>query len=126
MSHVCCGSYPTTTYRYACRIITTRRRLGSEQRILYVRGHRPGGRYKGHYTAATLRQWAERINAWKNQGCDVYVYFDNDQKSAAPADALRLREFLGMRRLMPQPNQTGVGRRAGHASGAFFDRGPRS
>jgi uncharacterized protein YecE (DUF72 family) len=62
--------------------------------FLYVRGHGPGGRYWGHYTAATLRQWAKRINAWKKQGCDVYVYFDNDQKSAAPADALRLREFL--------------------------------
>ena len=28
------------------------------------------------------------------QGRDVYVYFDNDQKSAAPADALKLRLLL--------------------------------
>ncbi|MBP1294234.1 hypothetical protein ACVL91_003450 [Bradyrhizobium elkanii] len=28
------------------------------------------------------------------QGCDVYVYFDNDQKSAAPADAQALREMV--------------------------------
>lgn len=62
--------------------------------FLYIRGHGPSGRYKGHYTAATLRQWAKRINAWKTRGYDVYVYFDNDQKSAAPADALRLRKFL--------------------------------
>jgi uncharacterized protein YecE (DUF72 family) len=62
--------------------------------FLYIRGHGPGGRYKDHYAAASLRQWARRIKAWNRQGCDVYVYFDNDQKSAAPADALRLRQLL--------------------------------
>jgi uncharacterized protein YecE (DUF72 family) len=62
--------------------------------FVYIRGHGPGGKYKGHYTADTLRQWAKRIKGWKKQGCDIYVYFDNDQKSAAPADALRLRAFL--------------------------------
>ena len=36
--------------------------------------------------------------SWKKQGCDVYVYFDNDQKSAAPADALKLAQLLGQRR----------------------------
>jgi uncharacterized protein YecE (DUF72 family) len=60
----------------------------------YVRGHGPGGRYRGHYRRATLADWAKRIRSWKNQGCDVYVYFDNDQKSAAPADALKLRQLL--------------------------------
>jgi len=62
--------------------------------FLYIRGHGPGGRYKGHYGTAALRQWARRIKAWKKQGCDVYVYFDNDQKSAAPADALQLRQLV--------------------------------
>ena len=62
--------------------------------FLYIGAHGPGGRYKGHYTAAVLRQWAKRIESWQKQGCDIYVYFDNDQKSAAPADALRLRAFL--------------------------------
>ncbi|MBV8700735.1 DUF72 domain-containing protein [Bradyrhizobium sp.] len=62
--------------------------------FLYIRGHGPGGRYKDHYGATTLRQWASRIKAWRKQGCDVYVYFDNDQKSAAPRDALQLRRLL--------------------------------
>lgn len=62
--------------------------------FLYVRGHGPGGQYKGHYTVATLRQWAKRIKSWNKQGCDFYVFFDNDQKSAAPADALRLCELV--------------------------------
>jgi uncharacterized protein YecE (DUF72 family) len=62
--------------------------------FVYVRGHGPQGRYKGHYRAETLTEWARRIKSWKRQGCDVFVYFDNDQKSAAPADALRLRQLL--------------------------------
>ena len=32
---------------------------------------------------------------WHRQKRDVYVYFDNDQKSAAPADAAALREMIG-------------------------------
>jgi uncharacterized protein YecE (DUF72 family) len=62
--------------------------------FVYVRGHGPGGRYAGHYRAAALHDWAARIRSWNKQGCDVFVYFDNDQKSAAPADAIRLRQLL--------------------------------
>ncbi|MTV13084.1 MULTISPECIES: DUF72 domain-containing protein [Bradyrhizobium] len=63
--------------------------------FVYVRGHGPGGRYRGHYKAGELSDWAKRIRSWKRQGCDIYVYFDNDQKSAAPADAKRLCALLG-------------------------------
>jgi uncharacterized protein YecE (DUF72 family) len=63
--------------------------------FVYIRGHGPGGRYKGHYRPQTLSEWATRIRSWKKQGCDVFVYFDNDQKSAAPADALKLKQLLG-------------------------------
>ena len=62
--------------------------------FVYVRGHGPGGQYKGRYRPAQLSEWASRIRSWKKQGCDVFVYFDNDQKSAAPADALKLRRLL--------------------------------
>ena len=62
--------------------------------FVYVRGHGPSGRYYGHYTRSTLTQWGQRIKSWKRQGCDVYVYFDNDQKSAAPVDALKLKALL--------------------------------
>ena len=62
--------------------------------FVYLRGHGPGGRYKGHYTSETLTGWAKRIRSWKKQGCDTFVYFDNDQKSAAPADALKLARLL--------------------------------
>ena len=63
--------------------------------FVYVRGHGPGGHYRCHYQNDALTDWAKRIKAWKKQGCDVFVYFDNDQKSAAPADALKLRQLLG-------------------------------
>ena len=62
--------------------------------FVYLRGHGPGGRYKGHYSEKTLTEWARLIRSWKKQANDVYVYFDNDQKSAAPADALKLRQML--------------------------------
>jgi uncharacterized protein YecE (DUF72 family) len=62
--------------------------------FVYVRGHGPSGRYKGRYGADALADWAGRIKSWKKQGCDVFVYFDNDQKSGAPADALRLKSLV--------------------------------
>jgi uncharacterized protein YecE (DUF72 family) len=64
-------------------------------RHVYVRGHGPTGRYKGSYTDETLRKWARSIRTWIRDGRTVYVYFDNDQKSAAPKDARRLAAILG-------------------------------
>ena len=61
---------------------------------VYVRGHGPGGRYVGRYEEAELARWAERIRAWRTQGRDAYVYFDNDVKSAAPFDAETLKRRL--------------------------------
>jgi uncharacterized protein YecE (DUF72 family) len=59
-------------------------------RHVYVRGHGPSGRYHGSYSDRTLRHWAERVLRWQAEGREVFVYFDNDQKAAAPRDALRL------------------------------------
>jgi len=61
---------------------------------VYVRGHGPDGTYKDHYPDTALKKWARAIAAWYRQRRTVYVYFDNDQKSAAPADASRLRDIL--------------------------------
>lgn len=61
----------------------------------YVRGHGPGGRYAGRYPDAALADWAAQITAWRTQGRDVYAYFDNDVKAAAPLDALSLKSRLG-------------------------------
>jgi uncharacterized protein YecE (DUF72 family) len=64
-------------------------------RHVYVRGHGPGGRYRDNYPDRTLRSWARAIAAWQRQRRTVFVYFDNDQKSAAPLDAQRLCNLLG-------------------------------
>ena len=63
-------------------------------RWVYVRGHGPGGHYRGRYGEAALKQWASRIEAWRGEGRDVYAYFDNDIKAAAPADARQLKGLL--------------------------------
>jgi uncharacterized protein YecE (DUF72 family) len=60
--------------------------------FVYLRGHGPGGRYHGRYGKAELSRWAEAIARWRG-GRDVYAYFDNDVKSAAPFDALELKRL---------------------------------
>ncbi|WP_299174914.1 DUF72 domain-containing protein [uncultured Brevundimonas sp.] len=61
--------------------------------FVYLRGHGPGGRYHGRYGKAALEVWAEHIRRWRKDH-DVFVYFDNDIKSAAPADAQQLIDML--------------------------------
>jgi uncharacterized protein YecE (DUF72 family) len=61
--------------------------------FVYLRGHGPGGRYFGRYSRAELTRWARRIAGWRAEGRDVYAYFDNDVKSAAPLDALTLKRL---------------------------------
>jgi uncharacterized protein YecE (DUF72 family) len=57
---------------------------------VYVRGHGPGGRYHGSYEDDQLDAWAGHIRRWRAEGRAVFSYFDNDIRSAAPADAARL------------------------------------
>jgi uncharacterized protein YecE (DUF72 family) len=64
-------------------------------RHVYVRGHGPSGRYHGTYPARTLRRWADAAMRWQSEQRQVYIYFDNDQKAAAPKDARRLATMLG-------------------------------
>jgi uncharacterized protein YecE (DUF72 family) len=61
---------------------------------VYLRGHGPGGKYRDNYSDKTLDRWAEHVRKWRRQRRDVFVYFDNDQKAAAPCDAVRLMERL--------------------------------
>jgi uncharacterized protein YecE (DUF72 family) len=43
-----------------------------------------------------MKQWAATIAKWKRRRLTVYCYFDNDQKSAAPKDAKRLKALLSL------------------------------
>lgn len=75
---------------------------------VYVRGHGPGGRYHGRYPAEELARWATHIAQWRAQGLDVYAYFDNDVKSAAPFDARALLEIAGAQPYSPAGNQANL------------------
>ena len=61
---------------------------------VYVRNHGPGGRYHGSYSDQALAAWAKAFRRWRKEGRDVWCFFDNDVKSAAPADADRLLALL--------------------------------
>ena len=53
-----------------------------------------GEKYGGGYSEARLRGWAEWLNARRDQGYDVYAYFNNDIGGHAPRDAMTLRRAL--------------------------------
>jgi uncharacterized protein YecE (DUF72 family) len=63
--------------------------------FVYVRLHGPDGPYRGDYPDAALRHWASACGAWRDQGRDVFVYFDNDQAGYAVNNALRLQALVG-------------------------------
>jgi uncharacterized protein YecE (DUF72 family) len=62
--------------------------------FVYVRFHGSGTKYGGGYSDARLRGWAEWLNARRDEGCDVYAYFNNDIGGHAPRDAVTLRRAL--------------------------------
>ena len=62
--------------------------------MVYIRLHGPGGAYEGQYGDDALSGWASAIGKWRDEGRDVYCYFDNDQSGYAPQDALRLQALL--------------------------------
>jgi len=63
--------------------------------FVYIRLHGPEGPYQGFYGEPALAAWAERLEGWRQQGRDVYCYFDNDDRGFAPQNALRLKQLLG-------------------------------
>lgn len=65
---------------------------------VYVRGHGPTGDYRDRYAPQTLGAWAGRLTRLREAGHRIYVYFDNDQKSAAPLDAAWLLSMMQRRR----------------------------
>ena len=65
--------------------------------FVYVRLHGSRELYVSGYTDDELDTWATRVNRWRHDRRDVYVYFDNDAKVHAPFDAMRLRERVERR-----------------------------
>ncbi len=82
--------------------------------FVYCRLHGSEELYVSGYDEAALNRWAARIVSWRNgeepedaervlapteraTGRDVYVYFDNDVKVRAPADASALAAIVSQR-----------------------------
>lgn len=62
--------------------------------FVYVRLHGPQGAYEGDYDTSTLSGWAGAFSSWRDQGHDVYCYFDNDQAGYAVKNAQALHAML--------------------------------
>lgn len=62
--------------------------------FVYVRLHGPKTKYAGSYSDKDLLEWAEKLSTWKNEGKDVYVYFNNDQQAHAVFNALKLIQLI--------------------------------
>jgi len=60
----------------------------------YVRLHGYIAPYVGSYPRRSLQHWAKRIRRLNEHAQNVYVYFNNDVKAAAPHDAATLRALL--------------------------------
>jgi uncharacterized protein YecE (DUF72 family) len=58
--------------------------------VMYVRLHGHTRLYTSGYAPASLDRWAERSLRWREEGLDVFVYFDNDARGRAPYDAVGL------------------------------------
>jgi uncharacterized protein YecE (DUF72 family) len=82
--------------------------------LIYVRLHGDQELYASGYSDEVLREWDQRIRSWnmgvdapdathlgapverRSSGRDVFVYFDNDVKTHAPFDAMKLSHMLGL------------------------------
>jgi uncharacterized protein YecE (DUF72 family) len=61
----------------------------------YLRFHGPRAvedKYRGRYGPRRLTRVADRIEAWLDEGTDVFAYFNNDYDGHAVADAAWLRD----------------------------------
>lgn len=61
--------------------------------LVYIRFHGDPA-HGGRYQQKTLETWARRIEDWRRQKMEVYVYFNNDWGGYAVADARALKGLL--------------------------------
>jgi uncharacterized protein YecE (DUF72 family) len=62
----------------------------------YVRLHGSTKLYASRYTDPEIETWADRVRRLRDEGADVYVYFDNDAQAYAPFDAARLQRAVDL------------------------------
>jgi uncharacterized protein YecE (DUF72 family) len=62
----------------------------------YCRLQGPARGDGGGYQPADIADWAQTIEAWSADGKDVFAYFVHEDKLHAPANAVALRQALGI------------------------------
>lgn len=62
--------------------------------FVYLRFHGQKVLYRSSYSREELKEFAVKINSWRNRGLDVYGYFNNDAQGNAPRNALALKELI--------------------------------
>lgn len=62
--------------------------------FVYVRLHGPGDAYRGRYETRILSGWAGAFSTWRQQGREIFCYFDNDEKGYAAENAAELAAML--------------------------------
>lgn len=65
--------------------------------LVYIRLHGEQQTYSSWYSEEQLQAWAEWIQGHLDQGREAHIYFDNTDGLAAPQNAQRLQELLGVR-----------------------------
>jgi len=60
---------------------------------MFIRFHYGARGRSGNYSATEIAEWAERIDAWRQREL-IYVYYNNDWNSYAPANAKLLMRRL--------------------------------
>jgi uncharacterized protein YecE (DUF72 family) len=61
----------------------------------FIRFHFGSRGRAGNYSDTEIAEWAERIKAWRRREA-IYVYYNNDWNSYAPANARLLMKRLGL------------------------------
>ncbi len=61
---------------------------------MFIRFHYGSRGRIGNYSATEIAEWAERIKRWRRRAA-IYVYYNNDWNSYAPANAKLLMRSLG-------------------------------
>jgi uncharacterized protein YecE (DUF72 family) len=59
----------------------------------FIRFHYGARGRRGNYSQREIGEWAQRISAWRRRQ-DIYVYYNNDWNSYAPANARTLLRML--------------------------------
>ena len=64
--------------------------------FVYLRFHGGTVLYGSNYSDEELAFWAKKVRAWLSRGLDVYAFFNNDAYGYAVANALKLKELVGV------------------------------